>query len=90
MLCTLFIYIYSYVDLCYVPVLQTWLHVLVLVGSALFYFSFTLVFSVVCVTCSPPTNPLGVDKLQMSKPLFYGVCALTTVLALLPRYTYQQ
>uniref|UniRef100_A0A4W5PKQ9 Phospholipid-transporting ATPase n=1 Tax=Hucho hucho TaxID=62062 RepID=A0A4W5PKQ9_9TELE len=58
----------------------TWLHVLVLVGSALFYFSFTLVFSVVCVTCSPPTNPLGVDKLQMSQPLFYGVCALTTVL----------
>uniref|UniRef100_A0A8C7TC57 Phospholipid-transporting ATPase n=1 Tax=Oncorhynchus mykiss TaxID=8022 RepID=A0A8C7TC57_ONCMY len=68
----------------------TWLHVLVLVGSALFYFSFTLVFSVVCVTCSPPTNPLGVDKLQMSQPLFYGVCALTTVLALLPRYTHQQ
>uniref|UniRef100_A0A8C8JPG1 Phospholipid-transporting ATPase n=1 Tax=Oncorhynchus tshawytscha TaxID=74940 RepID=A0A8C8JPG1_ONCTS len=67
----------------------TWLHVLVLVGSALFYFSFTLVFSVVCVTCSPPTNPLGVDKLQMSQPLFYGVCALTTVLALLPRYTHQ-
>uniref|UniRef100_A0A4W5PU00 Phospholipid-transporting ATPase n=1 Tax=Hucho hucho TaxID=62062 RepID=A0A4W5PU00_9TELE len=68
----------------------TWLHVLVLVGSALFYFSFTLVFSVVCVTCSPPTNPLGVDKLQMSQPLFYGVCALTTVLALLPRYIHQQ
>ncbi|KAL0969642.1 hypothetical protein UPYG_G00230200 [Umbra pygmaea] len=63
----------------------TWLHALVLVGSALFYFSFTLVFSVVCVTCSPPTNPLGVDTLQMSQPLFYGVCALTTVLALLPR-----
>uniref|UniRef100_A0A674CAP7 Phospholipid-transporting ATPase n=1 Tax=Salmo trutta TaxID=8032 RepID=A0A674CAP7_SALTR len=67
----------------------TWLHVLVLVGSALFYFSFTLVFSVVCVTCSPPTNPLGVDKLQMSQPLFYGVCALTTVLALLPRFLFQ-
>uniref|UniRef100_A0A8C8HMG7 Phospholipid-transporting ATPase n=1 Tax=Oncorhynchus tshawytscha TaxID=74940 RepID=A0A8C8HMG7_ONCTS len=66
----------------------TWLHVLVLVGSALFYFSFTLVFSVVCVTCSPPTNPLGVDKLQMSQPLFYGVCALTTVLALLPRFLF--
>eukprot|EP00063_Salmo_salar_P091673 XP_014066508.1 PREDICTED: probable phospholipid-transporting ATPase VD isoform X3 [Salmo salar] len=66
----------------------TWLHVLVLVGSALFYFSFTLVFSVVCVTCSPPTNPLGVDKLQMSQPLFYGVCGLTTVLALLPRFLF--
>eukprot|EP00063_Salmo_salar_P072687 XP_014047522.1 PREDICTED: probable phospholipid-transporting ATPase VD isoform X3 [Salmo salar] len=67
----------------------TWLHALLVMGSALFYFSFTLVFSVVCVTCSPPTNPLGVDKLQMSKPLFYGVCALTTVLALLPRFLFQ-
>uniref|UniRef100_A0A4W5PM87 Phospholipid-transporting ATPase n=1 Tax=Hucho hucho TaxID=62062 RepID=A0A4W5PM87_9TELE len=65
----------------------TWLHALLLIGSALFYFSFTLIFSVMCVTCSPPTNPLGVDKLQMSQPLFYGVCALTTMLALLPRYT---
>uniref|UniRef100_A0A6Q2Z969 Phospholipid-transporting ATPase n=1 Tax=Esox lucius TaxID=8010 RepID=A0A6Q2Z969_ESOLU len=64
----------------------TWLHAVVLVGSALFYFSFTLVFSMVCVTCSPPSNPLGVDKLQMSEMHFYGVCALTTVLALIPRY----
>uniref|UniRef100_A0A3P8YCR5 Phospholipid-transporting ATPase n=1 Tax=Esox lucius TaxID=8010 RepID=A0A3P8YCR5_ESOLU len=63
----------------------TWLHAVVLVGSALFYFSFTLVFSMVCVTCSPPSNPLGVDKLQMSEMHFYGVCALTTVLALIPR-----
>ncbi|XP_064784093.1 phospholipid-transporting ATPase VD-like isoform X4 [Oncorhynchus masou masou] len=67
----------------------TWLHALLLMGSALFYFSFTLVFSVVCVTCSPPNNPLGVDKLQMSQPLFYGVCALTTILALLPRFLFQ-
>uniref|UniRef100_A0A8C7H670 Phospholipid-transporting ATPase n=1 Tax=Oncorhynchus kisutch TaxID=8019 RepID=A0A8C7H670_ONCKI len=67
----------------------TWLHALLLMGSALFYFSFTLVFSVVCVTCSPPNNPLGVDKLQMSQPLFYGVCALTTMLALLPRFLFQ-
>uniref|UniRef100_A0A4W5PM14 Phospholipid-transporting ATPase n=1 Tax=Hucho hucho TaxID=62062 RepID=A0A4W5PM14_9TELE len=66
----------------------TWLHALLLIGSALFYFSFTLIFSVMCVTCSPPTNPLGVDKLQMSQPLFYGVCALTTMLALLPRFLF--
>ncbi|XP_046903497.1 LOW QUALITY PROTEIN: probable phospholipid-transporting ATPase VD [Hypomesus transpacificus] len=63
----------------------TWLHGLVLLGSGLFYFGFTLVFSCLCVTCSPPTNPLGVETLQMSQPLFYAVCTLTTVLALLPR-----
>lgn len=68
--------------------LQTWIHVAVLVLSGAFYFGFVLLFSMVCVTCSPPTNPVGVETLQMSQPLFYIICALTTVMALLPRYTH--
>ncbi|CAK6979560.1 probable phospholipid-transporting ATPase VD [Scomber scombrus] len=63
----------------------TWIHMLVLVLSGGSYFGFVLLFSVGCVTCSPPTNPVGVETLQMSQPLFYIVCALTTVAALLPR-----
>ncbi|KAK2825809.1 hypothetical protein Q5P01_020023 [Channa striata] len=63
----------------------TWIHVLVLVLSGAFYFCFVLLFSVICVTCSPPTNPVGVETLQMSQPLFYIICVLTTVTALLPR-----
>uniref|UniRef100_A0A8C5AQ25 Phospholipid-transporting ATPase n=1 Tax=Gadus morhua TaxID=8049 RepID=A0A8C5AQ25_GADMO len=63
-----------------------WMHIAVLVGSGVLYFVFTLLFSVWCVTCSPPTNPLGVETLTISQPLFYLVCALTTVTALLPRY----
>ncbi|XP_026209642.1 probable phospholipid-transporting ATPase VD [Anabas testudineus] len=63
----------------------TWIHVVVLVLSGAFYFGFVLLFSVVCTTCSPPTNPVGVETLQMSQPLFYIICALTTVTALLPR-----
>ncbi|XP_061742847.1 probable phospholipid-transporting ATPase VD [Nerophis ophidion] len=63
----------------------TWIHVGVLVLSAGSYFGFVLIFSVCCVTCSPPTSPLGVEGLQMSHPLFYVVCALTIVTALLPR-----
>ncbi|XP_067351598.1 probable phospholipid-transporting ATPase VD isoform X2 [Channa argus] len=63
----------------------TYIHVMVLVLSGAFYFGFVLLFSVICVTCSPPTNPVGVETLQMSKPLFYIICALTTVTALLPR-----
>lgn len=70
----------------FVP-LQTWIHMLVLVLSGGSYFGFVLLFSLFCVTCSPPTNPVGVETLQMSQPLFYIVCALTTVTALLPRYT---
>uniref|UniRef100_A0A673BG61 Phospholipid-transporting ATPase n=1 Tax=Sphaeramia orbicularis TaxID=375764 RepID=A0A673BG61_9TELE len=63
----------------------TWLHVLVLVLSGGSYFAFVLLLSLVCVTCSPPTNLLGVETLQMSEPLFYIICVLTTVTALVPR-----
>ena len=68
-------------------VLQTWIHGLVLLLSGGSYFGFVLLFSVSCVTCSPPTNPLGVETLQMSQPLFWIICAVTTLTALLPRYT---
>ncbi|KAL6487379.1 hypothetical protein MHYP_G00040050 [Metynnis hypsauchen] len=63
----------------------TWLHAVVLLGSAAFYYTFVLVFSVTCVTCNSPTNPYGVETKLMSEPLYYCVCVLTTVLALLPR-----
>uniref|UniRef100_A0A8D0DAC6 Phospholipid-transporting ATPase n=1 Tax=Sander lucioperca TaxID=283035 RepID=A0A8D0DAC6_SANLU len=66
----------------------TWIHVLVLVLSGASYFGFVLLFGAFCVTCSPPTNPVGVETLEMSQPLFYIICALTTVTALLPRYTH--
>ncbi|XP_031722586.1 phospholipid-transporting ATPase VD [Anarrhichthys ocellatus] len=67
----------------------TWIHVLVLVLSGGSYFGFVLLFSLFCVTCSPPTNPVGVETLEMSQPLFYIVCALTTVTALLPRLLFR-
>ncbi|XP_036429795.1 LOW QUALITY PROTEIN: probable phospholipid-transporting ATPase VD [Colossoma macropomum] len=63
----------------------TWLHAVVLLGSAAFYYTFVLVFSVTCVTCNSPTNPYGVETKLMSEPLYYCVCGFTTVLALLPR-----
>ncbi|XP_054469181.1 probable phospholipid-transporting ATPase VD [Anoplopoma fimbria] len=67
----------------------TWIHVLVLVLSGGCYFGFVLLFSSFCVTCSPPTNPLGVETLAMSQPLFYIICAITTVTALLPRLLFR-
>uniref|UniRef100_A0A674PR49 Phospholipid-transporting ATPase n=1 Tax=Takifugu rubripes TaxID=31033 RepID=A0A674PR49_TAKRU len=66
----------------------TWIHVLVLLLSFVSYFGFVLLFSLFCVTCSPPTNPLGVETLQMSQPMFYIICILTTVTALIPRLTF--
>ncbi|XP_029316142.1 phospholipid-transporting ATPase VD isoform X2 [Cottoperca gobio] len=67
----------------------TWIHALVLLLSAASYFGFVLLFSLFCVTCSPPTNPVGVETLHMSQPLFYIVCALTTVTALIPRLLFR-
>ncbi|XP_062379316.1 probable phospholipid-transporting ATPase VD [Sardina pilchardus] len=63
----------------------TLLHGVVLIGSAVFYYAFGLVFSKICVTCNSPTNPYGIELQMMSEPSYYFVCLLTTVVALLPR-----
>uniref|UniRef100_A0A1A8SL41 Phospholipid-transporting ATPase n=1 Tax=Nothobranchius rachovii TaxID=451742 RepID=A0A1A8SL41_9TELE len=67
----------------------TWIHVLVLVLSAASYFLFTLPFSAFCVICSHPTNLFGVELLEMSQPLFYIICVLSVVTALLPRLLFR-
>ncbi|XP_057715089.1 probable phospholipid-transporting ATPase VD isoform X2 [Corythoichthys intestinalis] len=67
----------------------TWIHIFVLVLSGGSYFGFVLVFSVSCLTCSPPTNPVGVETSEMSQPLFYIVCMLTVVTALMPRLLFR-
>jgi hypothetical protein len=67
-------------------VLQTWIHMLVTVGSILSYFFFALAFGALCVTCNPPSNPYGIMRKHMLDPVFYLVCVLTTFVALLPRY----
>ncbi|MBN3275999.1 AT10D ATPase, partial [Polyodon spathula] len=63
----------------------TWIHAVILIGSGLFYFVFALIFSATCVTCNSPANPIGIMEKYMSDPVFYLVCVLTTIAALLPR-----
>ncbi|XP_058526126.1 phospholipid-transporting ATPase VD [Ochotona princeps] len=67
----------------------TWIHLLVIVGSILSYFVFTLAFGAMCVTCNPPSNPYWIMQEHMLDPMFYLVCILTTCIALLPRFTYR-
>ncbi|XP_007553128.1 phospholipid-transporting ATPase VD [Poecilia formosa] len=67
----------------------TWIHVLVLLLSAILYFVFVLLYSAFCVVCSHPTNLFRVETVQMSQPLFYIICALTTFTALLPRMLFR-
>ncbi|KAB0368247.1 hypothetical protein FD755_020013 [Muntiacus reevesi] len=67
----------------------TWIHMLVITGSILCYFSFALAFGAVCVTCNPPSNPYWVMQEHLVDPVFYLVCVLTACVALLPRFIYR-
>ncbi|XP_023208450.1 probable phospholipid-transporting ATPase VD isoform X1 [Xiphophorus maculatus] len=67
----------------------TWIHMLVLLLSTILYFGFVLIYSAFCVVCSHPTNLFRVETVQMSQPLFYIICALTTFIALLPRMLFR-
>ncbi|XP_048455998.1 phospholipid-transporting ATPase VD [Rhincodon typus] len=67
----------------------TWIHWAIMGGSALLYFVFALAFGGTCINCNHPSNPYWIMEQQMSDPLFYLVCILATVIALLPRYVYR-
>lgn len=61
-------------------------HWVIMLGSVAVYFIVTLAYTSICVTCIPPSNPYWVVQRQMADPMFYLVCILATVVALLPRY----
>ncbi|XP_078087852.1 LOW QUALITY PROTEIN: phospholipid-transporting ATPase VB [Mustelus asterias] len=67
----------------------TWLHWVSMIGSIAFYILVTLVYCANCVTCNHPSNPYWIMQRQMTDPLFYLVCLITPVLALLPRYLFR-
>lgn len=57
-----------------------------MLGSVAAYFVVTLVYTAICITCNAPSNPYWVLQNQMTDPMFYLICILATVVALLPRY----
>ncbi|XP_017660117.1 PREDICTED: probable phospholipid-transporting ATPase VD isoform X1 [Lepidothrix coronata] len=64
----------------------TWIHTVVIVGSILFYFIFTLAFGATCKTHNPRSNSYWIMEKHITDPVFYLVFLLTTCVALLPRY----
>ncbi|XP_051870560.1 LOW QUALITY PROTEIN: phospholipid-transporting ATPase VB-like [Pristis pectinata] len=64
----------------------TFMHWVSMIGSIVLYFLITLVYSTFCVTCNSPSNPYWIMQRQMTDPLFYLICLITPILALLPRY----
>ncbi|XP_074848817.1 phospholipid-transporting ATPase VD [Carettochelys insculpta] len=67
----------------------TWIHLVVMIGSIVFYFVFALAFGATCKTCNPPSNPYWIMEKHMVDPVFYLVCIITTCVALLPRYLFR-
>lgn len=66
----------------------TVVHWVIMLGSVALYFIVTLAYSAICVTCNPPSNPYWILQSQMADPMFYLICLISTVVALLPRYTF--
>uniref|UniRef100_A0A673BU08 Phospholipid-transporting ATPase n=1 Tax=Sphaeramia orbicularis TaxID=375764 RepID=A0A673BU08_9TELE len=63
----------------------TVVHWVIMLGSVALYFIVTLAYSAICVTC----NAYWTLQSQMVDPMFYLVCIITTVVALLPRYHHE-
>ncbi|XP_070769520.1 phospholipid-transporting ATPase VB [Enoplosus armatus] len=66
----------------------TVVHSVIMLGSVALFFIVTLAYSATCVTCNPPSNPYWILQSQMADPMFYLICIITTVVALLPRYMF--
>ncbi|XP_018531254.1 phospholipid-transporting ATPase VB [Lates calcarifer] len=66
----------------------TVVHWLTMLGSVAVFFIVTLAYSATCITCNPPSNPYWILQSQMADPMFYLICIITTVVALLPRYMF--
>ncbi|NXO88704.1 AT10D ATPase, partial [Certhia brachydactyla] len=64
----------------------TWIHTVVIVGSILFYFVFTLAVGAACKTHNPRSDFYWIMEKHVTDPVFYLVCLLTICIALLPRY----
>uniref|UniRef100_A0A671U538 Phospholipid-transporting ATPase n=1 Tax=Sparus aurata TaxID=8175 RepID=A0A671U538_SPAAU len=63
----------------------TVVHWVIILGSVAIFFIVTLAYSGTCITCNPPSNPYWILQTQMADPMFYLICVITTVVALLPR-----
>uniref|UniRef100_U3JK65 Phospholipid-transporting ATPase n=1 Tax=Ficedula albicollis TaxID=59894 RepID=U3JK65_FICAL len=57
---------------------STWIHAVVIVGSILFYFVFSLAVGATCKTHNPRSDFYWIMEQHMTDPVFYLVCLLTT------------
>ncbi|XP_056358393.1 phospholipid-transporting ATPase VB [Oenanthe melanoleuca] len=68
--------------------MKTWtvLQLVTMICSVALYFIFSVIYNAACLTCNPPTNPYWIMERQLKDPIFYLLCLITPVIALLPRF----
>uniref|UniRef100_A0A8C9Z9F6 Phospholipid-transporting ATPase n=1 Tax=Sander lucioperca TaxID=283035 RepID=A0A8C9Z9F6_SANLU len=65
----------------------TWMNWLSIAFSTALFFTVALCYNASCPTCYTPSNPYWTMQRLLQDPLFYLLCVITPVAALLPRYT---
>ncbi|XP_069833684.1 phospholipid-transporting ATPase VD isoform X2 [Dendropsophus ebraccatus] len=68
---------------------MTWIHWTVMVLSVAAFFLFILAVDALCLNCMPPANPYWIMQTHMTDPMFYLVCAMSVIIALLPRFAFR-
>ncbi|XP_056411876.1 phospholipid-transporting ATPase VA isoform X1 [Hyla sarda] len=67
----------------------TWINVSSIAFSILLFFTVALIYNSACPTCNPPSNPYWNMQKLLANPLFYLICILSPIAALLPRFLYK-
>uniref|UniRef100_A0A8C4HCP1 Phospholipid-transporting ATPase n=1 Tax=Dicentrarchus labrax TaxID=13489 RepID=A0A8C4HCP1_DICLA len=67
----------------------TWMNWLSIAFSIALFFTVALCYNASCPTCYSPSNPYWTMQRLLQDPLFYLLCVITPVAALLPRYFYR-
>ncbi|XP_069826948.1 phospholipid-transporting ATPase VA [Dendropsophus ebraccatus] len=67
----------------------TWINVSSIAFSILLFFTVALIYNSTCPTCNPPSNPYWTMQKLLANPLFYFICILSPIAALLPRFLYK-
>ncbi|XP_023416009.1 phospholipid-transporting ATPase VA isoform X3 [Cavia porcellus] len=63
----------------------TWLNWVACGFSILLFLTVALIYNSACATCYPPSNPYWTMQTLLGDPVFYLICLITPVTALLPR-----
>uniref|UniRef100_A0A8C6MK87 Phospholipid-transporting ATPase n=1 Tax=Nothobranchius furzeri TaxID=105023 RepID=A0A8C6MK87_NOTFU len=67
----------------------TWVNWLSIAFSVALFFTVALCYNASCPTCYSPSNPYWTMQKLLQDPLFYLLCTITPIAALLPRYFYR-